>query len=398
MRALIQGRYRVNALVIDDVKLQYVEQLAGNSGGGITETAAAMIYIDSIEGVLTNYRAVSNGDRLPTKIQLSGRSAEGQIDLDGRLAFAPRPEDRPRNATDAAQALSVADRAAALQDDGGPYYTIKVTLTNIGARALVGTVPFQSVVPVEGTVRGTTTFSHLNTDRGPRCVADVRAIGLKFTPNPNMVPRSQYARLRQELQDRSAGQELYCTCEALVPVSNQNAGRPSPIVYEPDARQPIRCRLPFGPDPAPPDRDRPLDARVRTAAPAGGLTRLVTSFNEQANKDGSPEVRALLARDRQTLTGQIASAAVGGIAGQLGQQLSNVLGPQAGSLIRQSLGGATQESAAGGSPTSSSRASSRSATAADPQQNGNVLTKGARGVRQTFKKLFGGAKKDAKKE
>jgi hypothetical protein len=399
LKALIQGRYQVNTLVVDDLKLQYVEQLAGNSGGGITETAAATIHIDSIEGALTNYRAVSSGDSLPTKIQLSGRSADGQIDVDGRLAFAPPREDLPRSAADAAQALRVADRAdrAALLDDGGPYYTIKVTLTNIGARALVETVPFQSVVPVEGTVRGNTTFSHLYTDRGPSCIADVRAIDLKFTPNPKMVPRSQYARLRKALQDQPAAQKLYCTCEALVPVSNQNTGQPSPIVYEPDERQPVRCTLPVA-HPVAPDRDRPVYASDHTTAPAGGLTRLVTSFNEQANKDGPPEVRALLARDRQTLTGQIASAALGGIAGQLGQKLSNVLSPQASSLIQQSLRGGTEDSAAGGSPTPSSRASSRSPTAADRQQNGNVLTKGAKGVGQTFKKLFGGGKKDPKKD
>ena len=119
------------------------------------QTAQLTAHIDSVVGSLTDIRQVKwDGKRLTTKVTFTGRSAEGTLALDGRIAFVagsdvPSPQLPSQPGVESVSLESTRGGAY-----GGPYYDITVALNNIGAAAFYRTLPNTSIAATTGTVRG----------------------------------------------------------------------------------------------------------------------------------------------------------------------------------------------------------------------------------------------------
>jgi hypothetical protein len=183
-------------------------------------------------------------------------------------------------------------------------------------------------------------------DREPACESDLAMENVKFAPNAQLVvSRSEYEVLQQQLRNRNVSRP-FKGCESTAPESV-------------------------------PSRPLPPDLVPHTQPT---VVALAASFNEQANADAPPEVRAAVARDSQTLTGKAVSAVLNDMSNRLSQEVGKHLGAESGALVQQAASGGIRHTA---TPA--------------PQPSGNTVTRTTKGIGGSLKRFFGGGKKAAPK-
>jgi hypothetical protein len=347
------GLYHINAISLDDVKVEYVERVPGRSGGGVIETAQVNIHVDAISGAITDIGPVdlsavspNRPPRMPTRISLTARSSDGTLDIQGAVALIETGgEHVAADARIQRVALGGRDPIAASPD--APLYELYVQLNNIGAAAFTRTVPGLELVATRGVVHGKIVFR----DHAPSCESQAAMVDVEFGPNPNVVlVPARYSEIQQQRQHWSYSGK-YDPCEGL-----DAPDQPAPADANP-------AKKPAG----------PLNAS-RTGAAAA-----VLAFNRQATTTAPPALRSAILRDERKYTGESAAdAAIGDVSSQvtqhLGQAASKLVGPRTGAVLQRSLAGEPAASQAG----------------ANQHATGNPVAKGAKSVGNGIKRLFGG--------
>ena len=193
--AVAAGQYQTKILTLDRVRIEYVENIPGRSGGGVIQSAQARIHADDVSGVIRDLVAPKAAADMPTTFELKGRTSDGIVQIAGRGAFfAPVGKDEPTTPLD-----------------------IKVYLENIGMGAYGRMVSTTSLVPVRGTVRGTLEIKSIA--GALRCRSTLVVDGVEFAPNPRIVlVRSQYDQLASDLSGyRTSGPFDPCDVDRHVP-------------------------------------------------------------------------------------------------------------------------------------------------------------------------------------
>jgi hypothetical protein len=339
---LLSGAFHVKAISFEDGRIEYVEHLSGDSGSGMIQTTEAKVFVDGIAGSLLDVRRLdtrdvtSNEVRLPTRLVLAGRVADGTIDARGDLGllvtnvWPVRPASDPQY-----RAVATTARSADLSDRPGPYYVVRIRVDNIGAAAFTHAVPNLDVVATQGTIQGTLEVS----DNAP-CRGDAFATGVKFGPNPTLKGLPARLERMRRVSDSWNYTGTYSPCSPLAPRG-----------------------------------ESATDAAGRTMrAATSGAAGLVLAFNRQATATAPLPIRAAVARDTQRVTGlKVADAALGdtadALANELGNAATRLVGARTGGVVKQSLHG---------SPGSEAAPSTE-----------NPLTKGAKGIGHGLKRLLG---------
>ena len=352
---LKSGLYHIDAISLDDVKVEYVERVPGHSGGGVIETAQVNIHIDAISGAITDIGPVdlatvqpNRPPPMPTRVSLTARSSDGTLDIQGAVALVEaRGEHGAPDARIQRVALGGHDPIGASSDS--PLYELYVQLNNIGAAAFTRTVPGLELVATRGVVHGKIVFR----DHAPSCESQAAMVDVEFGPNPNVVlVPARYRDIQQQRQNWSYSGK-YDPCEGLN---------------------------------APNDPASPADANPARSAAHAGATAAVLAFNRQATLTAPPALRSAIARDERKYVGESAADAVLGDASnqvtqRLGQAASKLVGPRTGAALQRSLGDSSTTSSAG----------------ADQHPASNPVAKGAKSVGHGIKRLFGGDRKDKPK-
>jgi hypothetical protein len=279
---------------MEDVVVHYVEHIPSPSGSGMIQTSQLTAHIDSVVGSLTDIRQVVwDGKRLPTKVTASGRSAEGTLALDGRIAFVADSavDSLPVPGQPGIESVALESKRAGAY--GGPYYDITVALNNIGAAAFYRTLPNTSIVATSGTVRGHVRF--VATTGAPQVCAKLTLVDVKWSANPDVLKKDKYDEVQRALAARNVNGE-FSTCD-----------------------DEIAPGLPQHTDPSEP-------------RPAG--LAFATTITRKANADAPPAVQEVVLFDSQKLSGRMGNAAVNDLTnrltGEAGQRASQALGPQVG--------------------------------------------------------------------
>lgn len=339
---VLSGAFHVQAITFEDGRIEYVEHLAGNSGSGMIQTAEATVFVDGIAGSLLDVRRLDARDvtsdqvRLPTRLVLAGRVADGTIDARGDLglmALNPWPV-RPASGTQY-RAVATTARPVDLNARPGPLYAVRIRVDNIGAAAFTRAVPNLDVVATQGTIQGTIEVS----DDAP-CRGDAFATGVKFGPNPTLKGVPARLERMQRVSDTWNYTGNYSPCNPLAPAGasdTESAGR---------------------------------TMRAATSGAAG----LVLAFNRQATATAPPALRDAVARDTERVTGlSVADAVLGdannALANAAGNAAARFVGARTGGVVKQSL-------------------QSKPGAEAQPSTE-NSLTKGAKGIGHGIKRLFG---------
>jgi hypothetical protein len=292
---LRHGLYQIDNVSMEDVSVHYVEHIPAPSGSGMIQTSQLTAHIDSVVGSVTDIRQVEwDGKRLPTKIAFSGRSAEGTLAMDGRIAFVADSgvQSRPLPSQPGIQSVSLDSRRAGGYD--GPYYDITVALNNIGAAAFSRTLPNTSIVASSGTVRGHVRF--VATSGTPQVCAKLTLVDVKWNANPDVLKKDKYDEVQRGLATRNVnGEFTACDNEIMpVPAQDNDPGQPRPA----------------------------------------GIAAFATTITRKANADAPPAVQEAALFDSQKLSGRMGNAAVNDLtnhlASEMGQRASQTLGPQAG--------------------------------------------------------------------
>jgi hypothetical protein len=343
---IVSGAFHVKAISFEDSRIEYVEHLAGDSGGGVIQTTEAKLFVDDITGSLTDVRQVEPRDveqdriTLPTRLALAGRLADGTIDARGDLGLVAVSRSPVRPADPQFRAVATTARPGTLENRPGPYFAMRIRVDNIGAAAFTRAVPNLEVVATHGTIQGTVEVF----DNAP-CRGDAMAIEVKFGPNPALKGAPSRLERLQRVSDTWSYTGAYSPCSPLAPAADK-----------------------------PSDTDSAGPPTMRAATT--GATGMVLAFNRQATATAPPAIRAAVADDTQRVTGlKLADAALGSttdaLANQLGDAATKVAGAKTGAIVKQSLH------------------SSAPAGATQPE---NPLAKGAKGIGHGIKVLFGGKK------
>ncbi|HEV3057302.1 MAG TPA: hypothetical protein VGY48_03600 [Vicinamibacterales bacterium] len=375
-RELKSGLYHINAITFDDVRIDYLERIPGDSGGGVIQTAQANVHVDAINGSITDIRAVDlsktrAGERpvMPTRINLSGRSSDGTVDIQGDIAFVdigtdgtddrdvPSPAPPPTDPQLRRVSLQSPEPRATtvISRIDGPLYQLYVQLSNIGAAAFTRTVPGLELVATRGVIHGKITLR----DQLPTCESQTAMADVRFSPNPAVVVvPARYQELQRGQNYSYSGKFEPCDQLATPPSAPGDANPAIPASNSNGADKP-------------------------NGVPVSGAARMVLAFNRQATVNAPPAIRSAVARDEQKVTGvRVANAALNDatnrVAAELGKAASKVLGPQGQAVVQQSLS------------TQPNRANGGGAAGA---QTDNPLAKGAKSIGRGIKRLFGGDKK-----
>jgi hypothetical protein len=344
---LKSGLYHINAISLDDVKVEYVERVPGRSGGGVIETAQVNIHIDAISGAITDIGPVdlstvapNRPPRMPTRVSLTARSSDGTLDIQGAVALIEAGGEH--GAADARiQRVALGGHNAIAASPDAPLYELYVQLNNIGAAAFTRTVPGLELVATRGVVHGKIVFR----DHAPSCESQAAMVDVEFGPNPNVVlVPARYSEIQQQRQHWSYSGK-YDPCEGL------------------DA----------------PNEAAPADSNPARSATRTGAAAAVLAFNRQATTTAPPALRSAILRDERKYTGESAAdAAIGDVSNQvtqrLGQAASKLVGPRTGAALQQSFAGTSTAS-----PASTNQ-----------HETSNPVAKGAKSVGHGIKKLFGG--------
>lgn len=282
----LQG-WRFPAIEGRNVTVSWVEQLPGDSGGGLLEQRFSNLDFSKVTVGLANLQLPVDDRENPTRFTFDGQTADGQVSVAGLL--------------------NVSRWTAGAWT---PSYDLSFTLANVGA-ATVGrfAAPDASVVPKTGTVDGTVRLAS-DGERMTVCRIDVALRDVTYVANP----RSPYTRtggtlLEQQLAPMRINE-----------VASRDCGAPAEL--------PGPRNVPPMPDPAIPPRVVPASRRTSET-----LQTMVTS---SALQDGPPLVRGAASFDEATVVGG-QTLTPEQITADISAQLGQAIGGDRGAAVAKAL-------------------------------------------------------------
>ena len=142
----VQGIYQVNALVLEDLRISYIEHIQGGSGDGIIRTAEAQVKIDEMRGQIVDLIQPERSGERPIRFNLRGRSADGVFEISGNVALFPPKSGAPKPPRNDNVILAAAARFTGLALPGRPF-ELSIYLENIAAGAYGKMVPVTTIIP-----------------------------------------------------------------------------------------------------------------------------------------------------------------------------------------------------------------------------------------------------------
>jgi hypothetical protein len=162
---------RIEHLALKDLRVEWVERLPANSGGGLVQTATATLHLDDVQVNVSRLGAMDG----ETPFSFEGRTADGLVSVSGRSFN--RPTD--------------------------PATSISMRLENVGAAALGRLSPNARLIPASGSVTGRVELA-VSPDRID-CQADLVLRNVTYVLNPFAPIRPEP---RQRVQASLAGLTL----------------------------------------------------------------------------------------------------------------------------------------------------------------------------------------------
>ncbi|MEO8217982.1 MAG: AsmA family protein [Acidobacteriota bacterium] len=188
-------------LVMQDLRIQWVENLPADSGSGLIRSSKAAIYVDDVGVTAHNvYGPAGNGEGA-TEFSLEGRTADGRISINGLVNFyAPHGgELKPSPYLTATTSRSV-----------DPRLETSIYLENVGAAA-IATMVQPSLVPGSGTVSGR--IELVLRQQELACSANLIMNNVTYSPAPDSpLLRHRGASLRTDLQNFRANGPIVASC------------------------------------------------------------------------------------------------------------------------------------------------------------------------------------------
>lgn len=164
--------FNLKRLRIEGMRLEWVEVLPGNSGGGLIHEQKATMFFDDMEIAAQDVVGLLDLRPQPTRLKVAARTADGKISLSGQANLfhwspgAASPNGAQKTATAVAWS---------------PNFNVKLYLENIGAGGFARLTPEVAIRPVRGSMSGTVDLA-LN-DYQLDCTANVELVDVSFSVN-----------------------------------------------------------------------------------------------------------------------------------------------------------------------------------------------------------------------
>ncbi len=172
-----RGQYEARALRFQNLRVVYLENVPSGSGGGVIQTAQARIYVDDVNGSVSNLVAPGSGAEAASRFNWKGRTADGLVEVSGQASFFAPDASAP----------------------GSAPFAVRIYLENIGMGAYARMVSTTNLLPVRGNLRGTIDVRRTAADT--TCISSIVADDVQFAPNPRLVlARTQYDELEAMLR------------------------------------------------------------------------------------------------------------------------------------------------------------------------------------------------------
>lgn len=175
-------------VVIDRMKLQWVENLPAQSGGGLIQDLRASLFVDDISLQATDLRGLVDLRPQPSELSLEARTGDGKISFDGDLNMffwsAGSAEVSRGGMVEALEARTGPDTQVAAVPRGprwSPTLQATLYLENVGAGAFARLTPDAAIVTERGTMTGTIELAMEN--HQVACVANVNLLDVTFKVN-----------------------------------------------------------------------------------------------------------------------------------------------------------------------------------------------------------------------
>lgn len=206
-------RLNIPLIRMNGLRIQWVENLPSESGGGLIQTSRATIYIDDVRLVMKNFYRPADYGEGPLDFSIEGRTGDGRISFNGFL--------NPYN-TGSGGVPEILPANRRREPRGAPTLATSIYLDNVGVAALSAVAYESSLVPSTGTVTGRI---ELVVDRGNvDCLADVTLRNVKWQPQQRSraVPAAFPALVRQ-LEGLRADGRVRTTCDGTLEEGNYRA-------------------------------------------------------------------------------------------------------------------------------------------------------------------------------
>jgi hypothetical protein len=265
-------------VTIHGLRIQWVENQPARSGSGLIQNAQSTLFVDDVE-ILAENVPLSSAKRGPSSFSLSGRTADGRVEVKGAVDFNRFPS---RPDVPGTQSYRVASASAPTT----PSLHTSLYIENVGVAALARMVPSLSIVPSAGAVTGKVEMAVRQRDLD--CKADLVLTNVAYVPDPDSpAVRGRIEVIQQSLKDFRANGRIASNCSGSL---NDTGYRP--------------------------------------------INAISVATTQQAVRTAPPVVQQAAAFDYQTLSGQAADTALAGVAGAITEKMTQAavgaLGGQVG--------------------------------------------------------------------
>ena len=177
--------FKPRTVEIRGLKIEWIENLPGGSGGGLIRNVQETLYVDDVDVVAHGDYAGDTGELKQLDFNLEGRTADGRLSITG--AWTPARET----------ALS-----------------FRTVLENVGAHAFARMVPDPALVAVSGSMNGNIELSLVNAQW--RCQGDLMLQNVAYQPVfDSYVARKNSDALQTGLRDFRANRRVEFDCNGL---------------------------------------------------------------------------------------------------------------------------------------------------------------------------------------
>jgi hypothetical protein len=180
------SRFRIPAIDADQLRLEWVEHVPANSGGGLIEQTTASLFLDDVRLRFTDLMLPQDARVNAASFSIEGRTADGRFSAAGGLNLA-------RWGTQDYRLASFSDNGASW----APTFNVSIYLENVGAGALQRIVSDASLFPTSGTMTGKILLA-VNDEGVLNCDIDLQLRNVQIAPNP----RSPFIRPRRDEIER----------------------------------------------------------------------------------------------------------------------------------------------------------------------------------------------------
>ncbi|MCB1035117.1 MAG: hypothetical protein KDD47_14915 [Acidobacteria bacterium] len=166
--------FQIPKLVVEQMALQWVENVPGDSKGGIHQEVKATLYLDDMSVQASDLQGLTDMRPQPTRLSLDARTGNGRLSFDGRANFFHRSD------ADGEGGLRTAE-ASFRAPTWTPMLDVKIYLENVGSGAFARLTPDAPIVPERGSLSGSIELQLA--EHSVSCVANLDFRDVTFAVN-----------------------------------------------------------------------------------------------------------------------------------------------------------------------------------------------------------------------